>query len=120
MAATRFLLENLLDGTTVHHYWDGTYHLAGMLADQAHLIRALIDASQNTGDADLLVPAEKIAERAIEEHKSKAGGFYDIQNDPQSHGSMGRRNRSILDNAAMAEALTLRWSSFASAGMGAG
>lgn len=105
MAATRFLLENLVDGATVHHYWDGTYHLPGMLADQAHLIRALIDASQNTGDADLLVPAEKIAEHAIKENKSKAGGFYDIQNDPQSHGSMRRRNRSILDNASMAESL---------------
>lgn len=105
MAATRFLLDNLFDGQAVHHYWDGTYHLPGMLADQAYLVRALIDASQNTGNADLLVPAEKIAERAIEENKASAGGFYDIQNDPQSHGSMRRRNRSILDNAAMAESL---------------
>jgi len=105
IAATRFLLENLFNGKSVHHYWDGTYHLPGMLADQAHLIRALIDASQNTGDADLLVPAEKIAEIAIAENKSNSGGFYDIQNDPDSHGSMRRRNRSILDNAAMAESL---------------
>lgn len=105
MAATRFLLDNLFDGKAVYHYWDGTYHLPGMLADQAHLVRALIDASQNTGDADLLLPAEKIAEGAIEDNKSSSGGFYDIQNDPQSHGSMRRRNRSILDNAAMAESL---------------
>lgn len=104
-SALRFLLDNLFDGKDVYHYWDGTYHLAGMLGDQAHLIRALIDASQNTGDADLLVPAEKIAARAIDQNKSKAGGFYDILHDPDSQGPMRRRNRSILDNGAMAESL---------------
>ncbi|MFT4513601.1 MAG: hypothetical protein ACI89X_001601 [Planctomycetota bacterium] len=104
-SALRFLLDNLFDGKDVYHYWDGTYHLVGMLGDQAHLIRALIDASQNTGDADLLVPAEKIAARAIDLNKSKAGGFYDILHDPNSQGPMRRRNRSILDNGAMAESL---------------
>jgi uncharacterized protein len=105
VAALHFLLDNLFDGRDVYHYWDGTYHLAGMLGDQAHLIRALIDASQNTGDADLLLPAEQIAERTIAQNKSKAGGFYDILHDPASQGSMRRRNRSILDNGAMAESL---------------
>jgi hypothetical protein len=105
MGALRFLLENLYDGQDVFHYWDGTYHLPGMLSDQAHLIRALIDASQNTGDADLLLPAEAIAERAIARHKAPTGGFFDILHDPAQQGSMRRRNRSILDNAAMAESL---------------
>ena len=105
MQALHFLLDNLFDGRDAYHYWDGTYHLAGMLADQAYLIRALIDASQNTGDADLLMPAEQLAERTIAQNKSKAGGFYDILHDPESQGSMRRRNRSILDNGAMAESL---------------
>lgn len=105
MASLRFLLENLYDGRDVYHYWDGTYHLPGMLGDQAHLIRALIDASQHTGDADLLLPAEAIAERAIQRHKASNGGFYDILHDPGNTGSMRRRNRSILDNATMAESL---------------
>jgi hypothetical protein len=105
MQALRFLLEHLYDGRDVHHYWDGTYHLPGMLADQALLIRALIDASQNTGDADLLLPAERIAERAIARQKAPSGGFYDILHDPGNQGSMRRRNRSILDNATMAESL---------------
>jgi uncharacterized protein len=105
MAALRFLVENLHDGQDVYHYWDGTYHLPGMLSDQAHLIRALIDASQNTGDADLLLPAEAIAERALARHKAPNGGFFDILHDPGNQGSMRRRNRSILDNATMAESL---------------
>jgi uncharacterized protein YyaL (SSP411 family) len=104
-AAVQFLLDNLFDGRDVYHYWDGTYHLPGMLYDQALLIRALIDAAQNTGDSDLLVPAEKVAERTIEQNKAPNGGFFDILLDPQSQGSMKRRNRSILDNGAMAESL---------------
>lgn len=105
MGTLRFLLEHLYDGQDVFHYWDGTYHLPGMLADQAVLIRALIDASQNTGDADLLLPAEAIAERVIARHKAPTGGFFDILHDPGNQGSMRRRNRSILDNATMAESL---------------
>jgi len=105
LTALRFVLENLYDGRDVFHYWDGTYHLPGLLVDQAHLIRALIDASQNTGDADLLLPAEAIAERAIARHKAPNGGFYDILPSTSQKGSMSRRNRSILDNATMAESL---------------
>jgi len=105
MGTLRFLLENLYDGQDVFHYWDGTYHLPGLLADQALLIRALIDASQNVGDADLLLPAESIAERVIARHKAPSGGFFDILHDPGNKGSMRRRNRSILDNATMAESL---------------
>jgi len=106
MAALRFLLENLHhpDGT-VYHYWDGTYHLPGLLSDQAYLIRALIDASQHTGDADLLLPAEAIAELAMQRQKAPGGGFYDILHDSSWSGSMRRRNRSILENSVMAEAL---------------
>ncbi|MCC6671957.1 MAG: thioredoxin domain-containing protein [Planctomycetes bacterium] len=102
-----FLLENLHDRHgTVYHYWDGTYHLPGLLSDQAYLIRALIDASQHTGDADLLLPAERIAEVAIQRQRATGGGFYDILHDPAYSGSMRRRNRSILENSVMAEALT--------------
>lgn len=105
IATLRFLAENLFDGTDVYHYWDGTYHLPGMLADQAWLIRALIDASQATGDADLLLPAEAIADQAVQRQKAPNGGFYDILPNPAQQGPMRRRNRSILDNATMAESL---------------
>ncbi|MGE0143094.1 MAG: thioredoxin domain-containing protein [Planctomycetota bacterium] len=104
--ALSFLLDNLYDERDgVYHYWDGTYHLPGMLSDQAYLIRALIDASQHTGDADLLLPAERIAEQAIARQKAPGGGFWDIVSDQRQHGSMRRRNRSILENSVMAEAL---------------
>lgn len=105
MSALRFLLDNLFDGKEVFHYWDGTYHLPGMLSDQAYLLRALIDGSQHSGDADLLLPAEAIAEQAIRRQQAPGGGFFDILHDPAQQGSMRRRNRSILENSVMAEAL---------------
>ncbi len=105
VAAVGFLLEHLFDGRDVYRYWDGTFHLPGMLYDQAMLIRALIDAAQNTGDSDLLLPAEQIAARTIAQNKAPGGGFFDILHGPESRGAMGRRNRSILDNSAMAESL---------------
>ena len=106
MRALTFVLENLFHRDVgVHHYWDGTYHLPGMLADQAWVIRALVDASQHTGDADYLLPAEAVAEIAIKRQAAPGGGFFDIRHDPAYTGSMRRRNRSILDNAVMAESL---------------
>lgn len=106
MRTLEFLVERLYDERDgVFHYWDGTYHLPGMLSDQAYLIRALIDAAQHTGDSDLLLPAERIAEQAIERQRAPEGGFFDILYDQRQHGSMRRRNRSILENSVMAEAL---------------
>ena len=105
VSTLKFLTQELYDGREVFHYWDGTYHMPGMLVDQACLIRALIDASQITGDADLLLPAEAIAEHAIRRQKAPDGGFYDILHDPNAGGSMRRRNRSILENSMMAESL---------------
>jgi uncharacterized protein YyaL (SSP411 family) len=106
MRALEFLRTRLFDVRDgVFHYWDGTYHLPGILSDQAYMIRALIDAAQHTGDSDLLLPAERIAEMAIERQKAPGGGFFDILYDHRQHGSMRRRNRSILENSVMAESL---------------
>ncbi len=111
MRALTFVLENMVllnsgqRDAGVYHYWDGTYHLPGMLADQAYMIRALVDASQHTGDADYLLPAEAIAELAIKRQRAPSGGFYDTRYEPAYTGSMRRRNRSILENGVMAESL---------------
>ncbi|MEO0479093.1 MAG: DUF255 domain-containing protein [Planctomycetota bacterium] len=111
--ALDFLLRELVDESQgVFHYWDGTYHLPGLLSDQAYLIRALIDMAQHTGNSDLLLPAERIAEQAIARQRAPGGGFFDILHDPSNRGSMKRRNRSILENSVMAESL-LRLSSLA-------
>ncbi|MBL8856900.1 MAG: thioredoxin domain-containing protein [Planctomycetes bacterium] len=101
-----FLCEEMFDDQRgVYHYWDGSYHLPGMLADHAYLMRALIDASQHAGDMRYLVEARKIADMSIEQLHSPSGGFYDMVYDPGARGGLRQRNRSILENSVMAEAL---------------
>jgi uncharacterized protein YyaL (SSP411 family) len=70
------------------------------------MVLALVDAAQFTGDSDLLLPAEDLAETLIEKQRAQSGGFFDIPLDPHNQGSLRRRNRSILENAVIAEALT--------------
>jgi uncharacterized protein YyaL (SSP411 family) len=102
-----FVLEELYDERNgVYHYWDGSYHLPGMLADQAHTLRALLDAVQFAGENRYLEPARALAARTIETLSNREeGGFWDVRHDPKAHGGLKRRTRSILENAVMAESL---------------
>ncbi len=101
-----FLRNEMVDlHRGVYHYWDGSYHLPGMLSDHAYMLRALIDASQHAGDVRYLHDARKLADLSIEQLHSPSGGFYDKSYDPGARGGLRMRNRSILENAVMAEAL---------------
>jgi CBS domain-containing protein len=70
------------------------------------MVKALVYASQVNGNADLLLPAEDIVESLIEQQRAEQGGFYDIPRNPHSIGGLRRRNRSILENSVLAEAMT--------------
>lgn len=101
-----FLMENLFDESKgMYHYWDGSYHLPGLLTDQAYTLRALLDAMQYSGENRYLPRAERLANLTIELLRSEGGGFYDTLYDPHARGGLRRRNRSILENSVMAEAL---------------
>lgn len=101
-----FLLAELYDPARgMYHYWDGGYHLPGLLADQAYVLRALCDAVQHSGRNDYLAPAKAIADAAIEQLAAPGGGFYDTAYDPSARGGLKRRDRSILENSVMAESL---------------
>ena len=102
-----FLMDRLYsEREGMYHYWDGTYHLPGFLSDQAYMIRTLIAASQCAGDADLLLPAERLADLLLEKHRAPGGGFYDLPESGHNRGALRKRNRSILENSVLAEALT--------------
>ncbi|MBI5364330.1 MAG: thioredoxin domain-containing protein [Planctomycetes bacterium] len=106
LATLDFVVEEMFDARRgVHHYWDGIDHLPGLLSDQAYVLRALVDALQYTGESRYFAPAKKLAEWTIENLQSPTGGFYDTPHDPGAYGGLRRRNRSILENAVMAEAL---------------
>jgi hypothetical protein len=99
-----FLLEEMYEeGRGMYHYWDGTFHLPGLLTDQAYTVRALVDAVQYTGENRFLGPAADIARSLLRHQSSPGGGFYDIRSDPAAFGGLKRQNRSILENAVAAE-----------------
>jgi uncharacterized protein YyaL (SSP411 family) len=101
-----FLIEEMFDERSgMYHYWDGTYHLPGLLSDQAYTLRALIDAVQCAGGARYLELGQALAGLAIESLRSEGGGFFDTRHDPGARGGLRRRDRSILENSVMAEAL---------------
>lgn len=101
-----FLMEEMWDEKTgMSHYFDGKPHLAGLLGDQAYTLRALVDAAQFAGENRYLAQAEQLAGLTIENLRADNAGFYDKAYDPYAHGGLRRRNRSILENSVMAEAL---------------
>ncbi len=101
-----FLIERLYDKESgMYHYWDGTYHIEGLLADQAYTIRALVDTVQHTGQNRYLRLAEDLVEMLERRQAAPEGGYYDILRDPKARGGLQRQNRSILENSVMAEAL---------------
>jgi hypothetical protein len=105
LATLDFLLDALHDERQgVFHYWDGTFHLPGLLTDQAYVLRALIDAVV-AGENRYLAPARRLADLTIESHRAESGGFYDVLHDPGARGGLRRRQISILENSVMAEAL---------------
>ncbi len=104
--ALDFLWEKLYDRENgVCHYYDTAPHLPGLLSDQAYTLRALIDAAQYTGEARFLGSARELADWTIEHLRASDGSFYDTPHDPSARGGLKQRNRSILENAVLAEAL---------------
>ncbi|MFT5476988.1 MAG: hypothetical protein ACI8Y8_002330, partial [Planctomycetota bacterium] len=104
LATLDFLMDNLWDERDgMYHYWDGTYNLPGLLSDQAYTLRAMVEAMHYAGENRFLDPAVKLARHAIENLQAEDGSFFDRLRG--STGSDPQRNRSILENAVMAEAL---------------
>ena len=100
-----FLMEHLWDERHgMYHYWDGTYNLPGMLTDQGYTLRALIEAMHYAGENRYLDRAVQLAHCTIAHLQSDDGSFYDSTHAPKARGSSGR-NRSLLENAVMAQAL---------------
>jgi len=101
-----FLLDNLWsEREGMYHYWDGARNLPGMLTDQAYTLRALVDAMHYAGENKYLEPAIALAKGTIERLRADDGSFYDRRKASGGRSELQVRNRSILENAVMAEAL---------------
>jgi uncharacterized protein YyaL (SSP411 family) len=100
-----FLVDEMFDDRLgLYHYWDGTFHLPGLLSDQVYTFRALTDGVAYLGGRPFLDAAVRLAEVLRQRYLSPNGAFYDISQDAPSVKRNARRNRSILENSVAAEA----------------
>lgn len=92
-------------GRGMYHYHDGHgRHILGLLTDQAYMLRALLHATQYTGERRYLDVAEDLLGTLMSKHAAPEGGFFDLPADARGPGGLRRRNVSILENALIAEA----------------
>jgi hypothetical protein len=101
-----FLWTELFDAEKgICHYYDTAPHLPRHLSDQAYTLRAFVDAAQYTGETRYLAHARELADWTLEHLRSPDGSFYDTPHNPRARGNLKKRDRSILENAVLAEAL---------------
>jgi uncharacterized protein YyaL (SSP411 family) len=84
--------------------------IQGILADQAHTARALLDAAEVTGDTAYLgraieLAAFILARFAHRDDSGRVAGFFDVWDQPQNMGRLRDRQKSMQDNAVCAELL---------------
>jgi uncharacterized protein YyaL (SSP411 family) len=89
----------------MYHYYDGSRHILGLLTDQIYVARALVHAIQYTGETDYLPVLTTWLVSLVRKQSATHGGFYDISEEHVSFSLLRRRNKSILENALMAEVL---------------
>lgn len=96
--------RNFVPEAGMAHYYDGSPHLPGLLADQAWMGHALLAAQSYLGRGDYLARAEELLRimnaRLLD---ADAGGFYDIPYDPAALGRLQERLKLVAENSVAAE-----------------
>ncbi len=100
--------RSFVPGAGMAHYYDGSPHLPGTLADQVWMGQALLDAQAYMGMGDYRQRAEILMEIARARlYDPDVGGFYDIPFDPAALGRLRERLKLLPENAVAAD-LALR------------
>ena len=89
----------------MYRFHDGTEpRVLGLLGDQAHTARALLDAHEVTGDSTHLDRALELARFLLDRFVDREnGGFYDVWDEVEDVGRLKDRQKSIQDNTVCAE-----------------
>ena len=106
LKALRFLWDDCRDSSSgsMYRYHDGAPHVVGLLGDQAHTARALLDAAEATGDSQHIDHAVQLAELLSGRfHDDANGGFWDVWDEAPDIGLLRERQKSIQDNAVCAD-----------------
>lgn len=93
-------------GSVYHYAYEGRAYLAGQLADQVWLTRALLDAYEMHGRKQYLETAIALMHFACQELlDTQSGLFFDSPYDPEAIGRVAQREQPLTENAIAAECL---------------
>jgi hypothetical protein len=89
----------------MYRFHDGNEpRVLGLLGDQVHAAKALLDAHEVTGDSTHLERALELSRFLLDRFVDRdTGGFYDVWDEVEDVGRLKDRQKSIQDNTACAE-----------------
>jgi len=89
----------------MYRFHDGNEpRVLGLLGDQAHTAKALLDAHEVTGNSAYLDRALELSRFLLDRFVDReTGGFYDVWDEVEDVGRLKDRQKSIQDNTACAE-----------------
>jgi uncharacterized protein YyaL (SSP411 family) len=89
----------------MYRFQDGAApHVLGLLGDQAHTAKALLDAHEVTGDSKYFERAIELSRLMLDRFVDREnGGFYDVWDEVEDVGRLRDRQKSIQDNTVCAE-----------------
>ena len=96
--------ENHSPGEGMYRFHDGKPQMQGLLGDQAHTAKALLDAYEVTAQPLHLNRATELAEFMLARFADTAGGgFFDIWDANPDEGRLRERQKSVPENTVCAE-----------------
>ncbi len=90
-------------GKGMYRFHDGQPQVLGLLGDQAHMTRALLDAYEVSGDSIHLERALELARFMAERFADLNGGLYDVWDESEGLGRLKERQKSIQENSVCTE-----------------
>lgn len=87
-----------------HYRIKGKSYLHGLLTDQVHMIKCLVDSYQVTLERKFLESAENLADYMLRNLWNKAGGFHDKPEETGAFGALKNFDKPLDDNSTAADA----------------
>ena len=95
--------HNYREGRGMHHYFDQQPRLPGLLADQAGMALAWLDAFEHFGREIYIQRAETLLRFADNALLDADGRYFDTVAAPEAVGRLRRREKPFCENVALAE-----------------